>query len=48
MMNDVYMSGFVRNFERESQKMIDLDKESKGHENGFLKETVSFEKLNGF
>ena len=44
-MNDVYMSGFVRNFERESQKIMDLDMELKGRENGFLKETVNFEKM---
>ena len=47
-MNDVYMSGFVRNFEQESHKMKDLDMESKRCTTRFLKEIVRFEKLNGF
>ena len=39
MMNDVYVSGFVRNFELKSLKMMDFDIESKRRENGFLRET---------
>ena len=42
------MSGFVRNFEQKTLKMMDFDIKSKGHENGFLRETVSFENMNDF
>ena len=42
MKNDVYVSGFVRNFKRKSLKMMDFDMEAKGCENEFLRETISF------
>ena len=48
MMNDVYVSGFVRNFELKSLKRIDFDMKLKGHENGFFRETINFENMNGF
>ena len=47
-MNDVYMSGFVRKFERESTEMMDFEMETKGRENGFLREAVRFENMNDF